>query len=62
RHKAALDQFQVASKLAISVAEYSKMESFRKELNPAVLEQLIQVFGLSREAFAAWPGADEKFE
>jgi len=48
RHCAALDQHQVAEKLQISIAGYSKIETGRVKSEEAIFEELILLFGLSQ--------------
>lgn len=61
RHKAQLDQCQLATKLNLSVAEYSKIENGLCELKTTVLEQLFQVFGLTEEQFFYWQPLEKDY-
>lgn len=61
RHKAQLDQCQLATKLNLSVAEYSKIENGLCELKTTVLEQLFQVFGLTEEQFFYWQPPEKDY-
>lgn len=61
RHKAQLDQFQLATKLNLGVAEYSKIENGLCELKTPVLEQLFQVFGLTEEQFFYWQPTEKDY-
>lgn len=61
RHKAQLDQCQLATKLNLSVAEYSKIENGLCELKTTVLEQLFQVFGLTEEQFFYWQNPEKDY-
>lgn len=61
RHKAQLDQCQLATKLSLSVAEYSEIENGLCELKTPVLEQLFEVFGLTEEQFFYWQPLEKDY-
>ncbi len=55
RHLTGLDQQQIAEKLNIGVADYSKIETDLLKPGDAVFENMIALFRLGREQFNAWP-------
>ena len=60
RHFTGLDQQQIAAKLHISVADYSKIETGLLKANDAVFENMLAIFNLGREQFSSWPDDKSK--
>ena len=58
RHFTGLDQQQIAAKLHISVADYSKIETGLLKANDAIFKNMLALFNLDREQFSSLP--DEK--
>ncbi len=54
RHLKGLGQQQMAEKLNISIADYSKIEAGRFEAYDVVFEKMIALFDLGREQFSVW--------
>lgn len=60
RHFTGLDQQQIAAKLHISVADYSKIEADLLQADDVVLENMLSTFHLGREQFNSWPDAQSQ--
>ena len=60
RHLTGLDQQQIAAKLHISLADYSKIETGLIKANDAIFENMLAIFNLGREQFNLWPDEESK--
>lgn len=60
RHFTGMDQQQVAAKLHISVADYSRIDTGTIKVDDAILESMLSVFDLKMEQFGSWPNLESE--
>ena len=60
RHFTGLDQQQIAAKLHISVANYSKIETGLVKADDTILENMLAIFNLGEEQYSLWPDDKSK--
>ena len=60
RHFTGLDQQQIAAKLHISVANYSRIETGLMKADDAILKSMLSVFALDPKQFSSWPNLESE--